>query len=392
MAVWEQGVLAGKGKPMPAEVLSRRALNRALLDRQMLLHRAPLPEGPDRAERVIETIEHLAGLQAQAPFPPYYGLWSRLAGFRPDDLADLLLSRAVVRIAVMRSTIHLVSARDCAMLRPLTQPALDRALKTLFGKQLPSVDTGAIAGAGRALVEERPRTFSELGALLAERWPEHDPGTLAIAVRILVPLVQIPPRAVWGRAGQSLHTSAESWLGRPLDPQPSLTGLVRRYLAAFGPATVADIQAWSGLTRLREPVQAIRDELCTFRDEEGRELFDLPAAPRPGPDTPAPVVLAAEFDNLVLSHADRTRIVSDADRGRMATRNGIFPGTVLLDGFVAGMWRIARARDGATLVVEMFRDRVSARDRDAIAAEGLRMLAFAAPGAPADVRFGPLVP
>jgi hypothetical protein len=392
MVVWEQGVLAGKGRPMPAEVLSRRALNRALLDRQMLLHRAPLPEGPDRAERVIETIEHLAGLQAQAPFPPYYGLWSRLAGFRPDDLADLLLSRAVVRIAVMRGTIHLVSARDCAMLRPLTQPALDRALKTLFGKQLPSVDTGAIAGAGRALVEEQPRTFSDLGALLAERWPEHDPGTLAIAVRILVPLVQIPPRAVWGLAGQSLHTSAESWLGRPLDPQPSLTSLVRRYLAAFGPATVADIQAWSGLTRLREPVQAIRDELCTFRDEDGRELFDLPAAPRPGPDTPAPVVLAAEFDNLVLSHADRTRIVSDANRGRMATRNGIFPGTVLLDGFVAGMWRIARARDGATLVVEMFRDRVSARDRDAITAEGLRMLAFAAPGAPADVRFGPLVP
>jgi len=376
---------------MAAEVLSQRALNRALLDRQMLLRRAPLPNGPDRAGRVIEAIEHLGGLQAQAPFPPYYGLWSRLDGFRPDDLAGLLLNRAVVRIALMRGTIHLVSARDCAMLRPLTQPVLDRALKGLFGKRLPDVDTAAIAAAGRALVEEQPRTFSELGGLLAERWPEHQPGALANTVRALVPLVQVPPRAVWGRAGQSLHTSAESWLGRPLDPQPSLTGLVRRYLAAFGPATVADIQAWSGLTRLREPVTQLGGELRTFRDTGGRELFDLPAAPRPDPDTPAPVCLAAEFDNLVLSHADRARILSEQARARMFTRNGIFPGTVLLDGFVAGMWRITRAREGVTLVVEMFHDRVSARDRDAIEAEGLRMLAFSDPGSQAGVQFGPLV-
>jgi hypothetical protein len=377
---------------MPDEVLSQRALNRALLDRQMLLCRTPLPEGPGRAERVIETVEHLGGLQAQAPFPPYYGLWSRLAGFRPDDLAELLLNRAVVRIALMRGTIHLVSARDCVMLRPLTQPVLDRALKALFGKQMPGVDTGAIATAGRVLVEERPRTFSELGGLLAERWPQYPPNTLAIAVRTLVPLVQVPPRAVWGQAGQALHTSAESWLGRPLDPQPSLTGLVRRYLAAFGPATVADIQAWSGLTRLREPVAALRVDLRTFRDENGRELFDLPEAPRPDPGTPVPVCLAAEFDNLVLSHADRARIISDESKQRMFTRNGIFPGTVLIDGFVAGMWRIDRARDAVTLIVEMFRDRVSAGDRDAITAEGLRMLAFAAPDIPAhDVRFAPLI-
>ena len=377
---------------MSAEVLSRRALNRALLDRQMLLRRAPLPAGPDRAGRVIETVEHLGGLQAQAPFPPYYGLWSRLDGFRPDDLAELLLNRAVVRIALMRGTIHLVSARDCGMMRPLIQPVMDRALKPIFGKQLATVDTAALAAAGRALVEDQPRTFSDLGALLAQRWPGHQPNSLAQAVRALVPLVQVPPRAVWGRAGQALHTSAESWLGRPLAPQPLLTGLVRRYLAAFGPATIADIQAWSGLTRLREPVAELGGELRTFRDENGRELFDLPGAPRPDPGTPAPVCLAAEFDNLVLSHADRTRIISDADRGRMFTRNGIFPGTVLIDGFVAGMWRIARARDAVTLVVEMFRDRVSARDRDAIVAEGLRMLAFTAPDAAADVQFGRLAP
>jgi hypothetical protein len=375
---------------MPAETMSRRALNRALLDRQMLLRRAPLPVGPDRAGRVIGTVEHLGGLQAQAPFPPYYGLWSRLDGFRPDDLAELLLNRAVVRIALMRGTIHLVSSRDCVMMRPLTQPIMDRALKLIFGTRFATVDTAAVAAAGRALVEEQPRTFSDLGALLAHRWPEHQPNSLAQAVRALVPLVQVPPRAVWGRAGQALHTSAESWLGRPLDPQPSLTGLVRRYLAAFGPATIADIQAWSGLTRLREPVAQLRGELRTFRDENGRELFDLPGAPRPAPDTPAPVRLGAEFDNLVLSHADRTRIISDEDRGRMFTPNGIFPGTVLLDGFVSGMWRITRTSGTATLTIEMFRDRVRAADRDAITAEGSRMLAFAAADAAHDIRFAPL--
>jgi hypothetical protein len=375
---------------MSAEVLSRRALNRALLDRQMLLRRAPLPTGPDRAARVIETVEHLGGLQAQAPFPPYYGLWSRLDGFRPDDLAALLLNRAVVRIALMRGTIHLVSARDCGMMRPLTQPVMDRALKLTFGKQLATVDTAALAAAGRALVEEQPRTFSDLGALLAQRWPGHQPNSLAQAVRALVPLVQVPPRAVWGRAGQALHTSAESWLGRPLDPQPSLTGLVRRYLAAFGPATIADIQAWSGLTRLREPVAQLGGELRTFRDETGRELFDLPGAPRPAPDTPAPVRLGAEFDNLVLSHADRTRIISEEDRGRMLTPNGIFPGTVLLDGFVAGMWRITRTSGTAALVIEMFQDRVSAADREAITSEGSRMLDFADPDAAHDIQFTPL--
>jgi hypothetical protein len=268
-------------------VLSLRALNRALLSRQMLLRRVALPEVGPRADRVVETVEHLAGLQAQAPFPPYYGLWSRLAGFRPDDLGELILSRRVVRIALMRGTIHLVSARDCLLLRPLVQPVLDRAMTTTYGRQLSGVDTGALAAAGRVHVEEKPRTFSELGALLHEQWPDHTPAALAQGVRALVPLVQVPPRAVWGAAGQPAHTSAESWLGRQMDASRSLETLVTRYLAAFGPATVMDMQAWSGLTRLREVVERLRPRLRTFRDEHGAELFDLADAPRPGPDVPA---------------------------------------------------------------------------------------------------------
>jgi len=374
---------------MPTDTLNLRALNRALLARQMLLCPAPLPAGPGRAEAVTGMVEHLAGLQAQAPFPPYYGLWSRLAGFQPADLAELLVSRQVVRIALMRSTIHLVSARDCLTFRPLVQPVLDRSLPAIFGKQFTGLDAGALAAAGRALVDAEPRTFSELGNLLAPDWPGHAPTALAQGIRALVPLVQVPPRAVWGAAGQARHTSAEAWLGRPLDPSPPVDALITRYLAAFGPATVADVQAWSGLTRLGEVADRLRPGLRAFRDEQGRELLDLPDAPRPGPDTPAPVRLVAEFDNLILSHADRARVVSDGSRLRLYTRNGIFPGTVLLDGFVAGMWRLTRSRRSAVLTVELFGS-VPSRDRDAVGEEAQRLLGFAAPGITHEIRFAPI--
>ena len=191
-------------------------------------------------------------------------------------------------------------------------------------------------------------TFSALGEALAERWPQHPPAALAQGVRAHVPLVQVPPRAVWGRAGQSRHTSAEHWLGGQARTVPrfpeTLPGLVTRYLAAFGPATGADVAAWSGLTGLRAVLEELRPSLVTFRDEQGAELFDLPSAPRPDQDTPAPVRLAAEFDNLLLAHADRTRVISAANLQRFYTINGIFPGSVLVDGFVAGMWRLARSQ------------------------------------------------
>ncbi len=373
---------------MEPEVLSRRALNRALLERQRLLRRVPAP--------VIETIEHLVGMQAQAPFPPYFGLLARLEGFRADDLAGLLLSRDVVRVALMRGTIHLVSARDGLALRPLIQPVLNRALATTFGRQLAGADLPAVAAAGRALTAEQPRTFAELGGLLAQTWPGHPPGALAQAVRALVPLVQVPPRAVWGQAGQARHTPAETWLGCPLDEGASLAVMVRRYLAAFGPATVLDVQAWSGLTRLREVIEPMRPRLRTFRDPSGRELFDLPEAPRPDPGTPAPARLVPEYDNLILAHDDRTRVMSEENRKCLFSLLNVFPGTVLVDGFVGGMWRLSRSRDAvtgdaATLTVELFGDRVPARDRDEITAEATRVLAFAAPRAASrEVRFAPV--
>jgi hypothetical protein len=369
-------------------VLSQRALNRALLSRQLLLSRVELPSRPDdRRAAVIRAVEHLVGLQAQAPFPPYYGLWSRLGGFRPGDLAELITGRSVVRIALMRGTIHLVSAGDCLPLRELLQPVLDRGMRGGFGKQLAGADTAAVAAAGRELVEAAPMTFSQLGAALAARWPDYPPAALAQAVRAYVPLVQLPPRAVWGRSGQSVHTSAEHWLGDQGAGGPSrltLAGLVRRYLAAFGPASVRDVAAWSGLTGLRPVLEELRPSLVTFRDEQGSELFDLPSAPRPGEDEPAPVRLAAEFDNLLLAHADRSRVIHPGHLQRFYTVNGIFPGSVLVDGFVAGLWRLARAKDTATVTIELF---APARDQDEIAAEAQRMLAFCAPGSTHEVRF-----
>jgi Winged helix DNA-binding domain len=350
-----------------ADRLGRRALNRALLERQLLLRRRPMA--------AAGAIEHLVGMQAQEDKAPYVGLWARLEGFDPRELADLITQRRAVRIALMRSTIHLVTARDCLALRPVVQPVIDRATNGNFGRHLEGVDRAALAAASRALVEERPRRFSDLSRLLRERWPDRDPTALAIAARALVPLVQVPPRGVWGSGGLVVVTSAEAWLGQPLAADPAPDGMVLRYLGAFGPATVADIQTWSGLSGLREVTERLRPRLRVFSDERGRELLDLPEAPRPDPDTPAPVRFLPEFDNLLLSHADRARVVADADRERLFTR-----GALLVDGFASGAWRIRRERRAATLVVELFAP-LAAQDRDAVTEEGARLLDFAAAGA-----------
>ncbi len=356
---------------MTAEILDRRTLNRAFLERQMLLRRWNLS--------AAEAIEHLVGMQAQAPNPPYVGLWTRLEDFDPGELSRLILDRHAVRIALMRNTIHLVTARDCLTLRPLVQPIFDRDLSSnhSHGAALKGIDIEALVAAGRALLEERPRTGKELGGLLAERWPDRAPASLAHAVRGREPLVQVPPRGVWGRSGPAAHTTAKSWLGRPLNLDSSLDEMVTRYLGAFGPATIKDAQTWSGLTRLREVFERLRPRLSTFRDEGGDELFDLPDAPRPGPDVPAPVRFLPEFDNATLSHTDRTRIISDDHRKVIASKNGMVPGMVLVDGFVCGTWKIERTRKAAKLAITPFEPLLK-RDRDALTEEGERLLRFVA--------------
>ncbi|HVH12638.1 MAG TPA: winged helix DNA-binding domain-containing protein [Longimicrobium sp.] len=363
----------------PSDILGPRALNRALLDRQMLLRRASVS--------VDEALERVVGMQAQAPNPPYLGLWSRLDGFRLEDLAERVRDRRAVRIALMRSTLFLVTARDCLRLRPVLAAEMERWGVSVFGAGVAGVDLAELAAAGTALVEAAPRTFQELGALLAERWPDADPAALGNLVRNLVPLVQVPPRGVWGEGGPAAHTTASAWLGQPLDTEPSVDEMVMRYFAAFGPATVRDAQHWCGLKRLNSVVDRLRPRLRVFRSESGAELFDLPDAPRPDPDTPAPARFLPEFDNVLLSHADRARIISEADRKRVFTVNGIIRATFLVDGFVRGMWKIEREKDVAVLAIHPF-EPLARADRAALEEEGDRLVRFAAEEAARwDVRF-----
>jgi hypothetical protein len=352
---------------MTAEVMGRHALNRALLARQMLLRRREMP--------AIEAIEHLVGMQAQAPKDPYLGLWTRLADFRPDELAGLILARRAVRGPLMRTTVHLVSARDCLTLRPLVQPVLERVFHGQFGRALVGADLGEVVAAGRALLEERPRTRAELRPLLAERWPGHDAGALAQAVGYLVPVVQVPLRGVWGMSGQAILALTESWLERHLEPAPSPDEMVVRYLAAYGPASVKDAQTWCGLTRLREVTERLRPRLRVFLDENGQELFDLPDAPRPDPDTPAPARFLPEYDNVLLSHADRSRVHTGGYRPPPHAGKGGFIGNVLVDGFFRATFTITRQRDGASLLITPF-ERLPREDATALSEEGEQLLRF----------------
>jgi hypothetical protein len=312
--------------------LSQDQLNRALIERQLLRERAD--------QSALATIEHLFGMQAQEPKSPYVGLWSRLTDFEPKQLEDLLTNREAVRMLLMRGTIHLVSARDALGLRPHTQLRLDRELQSgPFASRLRGLDLDEVAELGRRILEDTPQGTADAGKQLRQRWPDREHTVLGNALRNKLALVQIPPRGLWHRSGRAVCTTVENWLGRP---QQAITKdeLVLRYLRAFGPSTVMDAQQWSGLTRLAETFEALRPQLVTFRNEAGKELFDLPDAPRPDPGTPLPVRLLPEFDNILLAHADRRRVIAD---DRLGVVVGGKP-TVLVDGYVVATWSITEDR------------------------------------------------
>jgi Winged helix DNA-binding domain len=337
-----------------------------------------------RAERpAAEVIEHLVGLQAQEPRDPYVTLWSRIDGFRPEELEGLIEDRKAVRMTLMRGTLHLVTDRDCLALRPAMQAVCERLFwsGSPFGKQLREVDVDAVVAAGRAHLAKEPLTRSQLKTLLAERWPDADADSLTYAVAYLVPLVQVPPRGLWSRSGQTTLTTADSWLGRRVKQSAKPDDAVRRYLAAFGPASVKDIATWSGFTGVREIVERLRKGLRTFRDEHGVELFDVPDAPLADPTTPAPVRFLAQYDNVFLSHADRSRIVEPADRPQFGSWDGRFFRIVLVGGFIRAIWL---PEDG-DIVVKPVR-RLSRKDTAAVEAEGRRLAAFVGAG---DVRILP---
>ena len=350
--------------------ISLRCLNRTLLERQFLTERT------NRSPHAV--IRQLVALQAQEPNWPYVGLWSRLEGFRRDDLGALLHDRSVVRSTMLRRTMHLAGADDCRWLRPTVRPIVQVALKhAYFADEIGGMDLDELARAGRELLTGRTLTRRELGRLLAERFPGRHPGRLADTVEVMVPLVHAPAAGAWGGWGSRSGIEvalAEEWIGRPMSAAPRLETMVLRYLAAFGPAGVMDVQAWSGLTRLREVVDRLRPTLRVFRTEGGKELFDLPDAPIADPDRPFPVRFLPAFDNALLGHRDRTRVISDQDRMRFARVASAGVPMFLVDGFVHGTWSL----QGSTLLIAPLRPLANA-DAAAVEEEAEHLLAFIDP-------------
>ena len=359
---------AGEG-----DVLSTRALNRALLARQLLLARAELG--------VEEALARTAGLQAQLARPPFVGLWTRVAGFAREALVRAAHERRVVRGTAMRATIHLLAADDFVAWRAALQPMLARVSRTIAASDAHLLDdAGALAREGRAFFAGRPATFDALRAWLRARRPGDNERALAYGIRTLLPLVQVPTDARWGWPAAADFALADEWLGRPVPVEPAagdaLPQLVRRYLAAFGPAAPRDMATWSGFTGLREAFEAMRPGLVTFRDTRGRELFDLPEAPRPDEDVPAPPRFVPDYDNLVLAHEDRARIVAEEHRPRItAGKNLQVRPVFLLDGLAAGTWAIRRKGRTASLVLEPF-GRLTKKAVTALAEEGDALLRF----------------
>ncbi len=379
-----------------ADLLSRQALNRATLQRQLLLNRVPAsPCG---------VLEHLVGMQGQAPRAPYVGLWSRVAGFNPRELSELVAQRAVVRAPLMRATVHLVTVGDFCVLRQWLGPMLRKSFAASpFAKRLTGVELADLASASSSVfaLATRPLTRRELGAELLAQWPGRDPTALAYAASYLLPLVQAAPRGMWGtnspvRWANAADLADGASSARPLDE------LVLRYLAAFGPASVRDVQTWSGLTHLREVIDGLRPRLREFRDEAGRALWDVPDGPRPDPGTPAPPRFLPEYDNLFFGYADRGRICAEGQKvvlPALPPGDGGRTGTLLVDGLYQGTWALVRqgkqrgeegqegragraGRDkGAILRIETF-GRLNKKGAAGVIEEGERLLAFIAPEVP----------
>ncbi|CAN5655704.1 winged helix DNA-binding domain-containing protein [soil metagenome] len=358
------------------EVLTAGELNRALLARQLLLERT--------TQDPVAVVAQLAGMQSQAPNPPYLGLAARIDDFAPQEASDRLADRTLVRATAMRGTIHLLVAEDLLAWSSLLRPLGERFIATQpqRGRLAPVAhELSAVVARGAALLHEQALTSKALAAAMAHDWPEVEPAVLALAARFLTPTVQVTPRGLWQTAGPPAFTTVEAWLGRSPHEASSIDDLFLRYLAAFGPATVLDAQAWSGLTRLGPVAHRLRPQLAVFTDDRGRELFDLPHAPRPPEDAPAPVRLIPEWDNLLLAHADKSRIICDDHKDRLfGSKNGIIPAAVLVDGMVEGTWRIERRAGRVTLTLSPFRSWSEAAEAAAVT-EADRVLAITDPDA-----------
>lgn len=363
---WEVYVVKGEANTTgDGGSLSMRELNRALLARQLLLDRRKL--------RLTNVLEHLVGVNAENPGSPYIGLWSRLEDFDFSSLSELITEREAGSSRQMRGAMHLTSAADVMALRPWVQPLLEAQLQGKHGEALEGIDLTEVVAAAKAHLAEKPLTHEQLGKALAERWPQHDADALAQAVEHLLPLVQVPPGNTWGADEATANSTVETWFGRPVDDYAEPDKIVLRYLSVFGPAAIRDAEYWSGLKGLKEVFERLRPQLKTFRDERGKELFDLPNAPRPGAGEAAPVRFLPESDNLLLSHADRHRIITDDDAGKVFITDDSCRATVLVDGYVSGTWTVEHKNETAVLTVQPFKP-LSDEDSSAVREEAARLL------------------
>jgi hypothetical protein len=357
-------------------VLALRELNRAMLARQLLLERARVA--------IVPAIERLAALQAQWAPSPYIALWSRLVAFRRPKLWSAIERHEVIRARLMRGTLHLVSARDFYAYAVATQDLQRGAWNRLqVGR---GVDPKKVAALAIAFARE-PRPKEDVLAHVRERIGGSLGGPFSWLIWRFVSahadLVTAPPGGHWEYGGTDApYVAARHWIARGERPseEEALETLVRRCLAAFGPATVADVAKFAGQVppRIRPTLERLAPKLLTFRDEEGRLLYDLPRAPRPDGEVEAPVRFLPRYDELLISYQHRDRVIAPAHRRAVNTKNAIVEAVFMVDGFAAGTWSLVRAKKDAVLRISAFA-RLPLRDRVAVETEGESLLEFLAP-------------
>ncbi|MFF7944261.1 winged helix DNA-binding domain-containing protein [Nocardia gamkensis] len=352
--------------------LSNRVLNRTLLARQHLLERSP--------RTAHEMCDHLVGLQAQDSPPPFVGLWSRIAAFDPSTVSDALEDRSLVRITLMRGTIHLVTPPDALRIAPHVQPELEKApfRKGFNYGAMVGLDPEEVRGQGEAVLGDEPMSAADLRAHAAERYPDRDPGAVVQTWLYQLPVLQTPPRGKWKNSSRPIWSRVEPWLGAPLDPTYPLAELIFRYLRAFGPASTMDMQTWSKLPGMKKAVAELGDRVRTYTDERGRTLYDVADGALADPDVPAPVRLLGWYDNVLLSHQDRTRIVPDGAAPPLrAFAAQVSP--VLVDGFLAGLYKVFADAKSARLRISPTRSWTNAECAE-VEAEAHALLAFSEEG------------
>lgn len=357
---------------MPDRILSIRELNRATLTRQFLIERESRP--------VPTVIERLVGMQAQLASAPFVGLWTRLPDFARDDLAKLIENRTIIKATLMRATLHLFSAEDYLRLHGAVQPALDAAQTSIAKRRDGDVNVDKVLEMAEAYIGEKPRTFADISAYFTEQMPQFDIGAIRYTIRTQLPLVQVPVSGGWSYPGNPQFTLAKSWLSKPVPTENNFKTLVFRYLAAFGPATVTDLQKWSGISKLKAAVDTLKSELVIYRDETKRELFDLPNMTIPDADMPVPVRFLPEFDNLLLAHDKRTRIIADQHKSKVYLPGLRVAATILIDGFVGGVWRVSVKKKVATLEIAPF-EKLAKGQQDALIEEAEKLVRFIEPEA-----------